>query len=77
MDKIVKVPVNEIRSIVESVVRESLDNGLNENKYIKKKPNGKWGIIKKSTGDFLDMDYDSKESAESGFRGMMASKYGG
>lgn len=51
--------------------------GVNEEyKYVKEKPNGKWGIIKKSTGEFIDADYDSKNDAEAGFRGMMANKYG-
>lgn len=45
-----------------------------EDGCIKKKPNGKWGIISNKTGKFWDADYDSRNDAEAGLAAYFANK---
>jgi len=48
---------------------------INENDLVKKKPNGKWGIISNKTGKFWDADYDTQKDAEDGFKAYQANKH--
>lgn len=41
---------------------------------IKKKPNGKWGVISGKTGEFWDADYKTKEDAEAGLKAYFVRK---
>lgn len=70
----VNISENELKNIVEQQVRKALTESLNENKYIKKKPNGKWGIISAKTGKFWPADFDSEEDAEAGWGAYWANK---
>lgn len=47
-------------------MKKLTDHILENTKYIKKKPNGKWGIISAKTGKFWDANYDSEEDAKAG-----------
>lgn len=51
------------------------DEPVNENQYIKKKPNGKWGIISAKDGKFWDADYETQKDAEDGFKAYQANKH--
>lgn len=42
---------------------------------IKKKPNGKWGVVSKKTGKFWTADYDTKELAIGGLKAYFANKH--
>lgn len=42
---------------------------------IKKKPNGKWGIISTKTGKFWKANYDSEDDAKAGLRAYFAHKH--
>lgn len=68
-----KIIVSE--SELKEIIQEQVKNVLNENKYIRKKPNGKWGIISAKTGKFWDANYDTKEDAEDGFKAYMAQNH--
>lgn len=56
-------------------VSKAINGKVNENQYVKEKPNGKWGVISAKTGKFWDADYDTKESAEDGFKAYEANKH--
>lgn len=58
---------------------EEYDAYLKENKCpedgcIKKKSNGKWGVISGKTGKFWDADYDSEADANDGLQAYFANK---
>lgn len=72
-----KVVVKESELI--KMIQEQIAKALKEDKCpkggcIKKKSNGKWGVISGKTGKFWDADYDSKEDAEAGLRGYFANE---
>lgn len=69
MNKI-QVSEKELKEIVEEQVKKIL-----ENKYIRKKPNGKWGVISAKTGKFWDANYETKKDAEDGFKAYMAQNH--
>lgn len=61
-------------SHLKKIISEEIKNVV-ENKYIKKKPNGKWGVISAKTGKFWDANYDTKKDAEDGFKAYMAQNH--
>lgn len=54
-------------SLVESV-NEAKSGKCPKSGCIKKKPNGKWGVISNKTGKFWNADYDTKHDAEDGLK---------
>ena len=66
--------INLSKSDLIEIITSAVNTVITESKYIKKKPNGKWGVISGKTGKFWDADYDSEEDAKAGLRGYFANK---
>lgn len=71
-----KVIKEQLQPVVDELVKESLqkESKCPKGGCIKKKPNGKWGVISGKTGKFWDADYETREDAEAGLRGYFANK---
>jgi len=78
VEKIIKDSINNEPNFGE-MTDEEYDAYMKENKCpkdgcVKKKPNGKWGVISGKTGKFWDADYDSEQDAKDGLQAYFVNK---
>lgn len=67
-----KINENDLYKLVRKYINEEISNKCPKNGCVKKKPNGKWGVISGKTGKFWNADYDSKKDAEAGLQAYFA-----
>lgn len=53
---------------------EMLSEMCEGSKLVRRKPNGKWGVVSGKTGKFWNADYETKQDAEDGLKAYFANR---